>query len=234
MTGCGGTPKETPTEMPFRPGPREERGFTLIELLVASTVGLLLVLIVTGILMDAFRFATLLSARVSLNQEGRVAADMLGLGGPQAGINNTPAIQDFTFGLMGRQSTGAGGTGWAPPSGLMALNGTSTPLYRLVLPPDDSAPDPSPTGSLFGPSRPTFTIDCDGADDPVGGCTSAATATLSGRLRSSPGIVSTGRVREITLRFIEPYVLSNRFGSLDDSTITFWTGVLLLVDDHPT
>ena len=69
-------------------------GFTLIELLIASTAGLILLLVVTGTIMDAFRMANLLKARVALNQEARIAVELLSFGGVQTGINNAPATQD--------------------------------------------------------------------------------------------------------------------------------------------
>jgi prepilin-type N-terminal cleavage/methylation domain-containing protein len=214
---------------------REKRqdGFTLIELLMASTAGLILLFVVTGTIMDAFRMANLLKARVALNQEARIAVELLSFGGVQVGINNVTASQDYTFGLTGRRSAGAGGTGWAPPTDLMAKT-SSVRLYRLALSATDAVPDPAPAGSLLGPPIPDFTITCSGINDPVTGCATSSTVTMSGRLRGDPTITADGRLREVTLRLLDPYVLGNRFGSIDDAVITFWTVFSLDVDEHPT
>jgi prepilin-type N-terminal cleavage/methylation domain-containing protein len=208
-------------------------GFTLIELLIASTAGLILLFVVTGTIMDAFRMANLLKARVALNQEARIAVELLAFGGVQTGINNAPATQDYTFGLTGRRSAGAGGTGWAPPTDLMA-KASGVRLFRLALSVTDAVPDPAPTGSLLSAPIPTFSIACSGVDDPVAGCATSTTVTMSGRLRSDPLITADGRLREVTLRLLDPYVLGNRFGSIDDATITYWTVFSLDVDEHPT
>lgn len=216
-----------------RRGDATQAGFTLIELLIASTAGLILLFVVTGTIMDAFRMANLLKARVALNQEARIAFEILSHGGVQTGLNNVPATQDYTFGLAGRRSAGAAGTGWAPPTDLMAKNG-GTRLYRLALSASDAAPDPAPAGSLTGPLIPTFTLACSGLNDPVIGCATSATVTMSGRLRADPVITTDGRLREITLRFLDPYVLGNRFGALDDAVITYWMAFSLDVDEHPT
>jgi prepilin-type N-terminal cleavage/methylation domain-containing protein len=212
----------------------DEAGFTLIELLIASTAGLILLFVVTGTVMDAFRMANLLKARVALNQEARVAFELLTFGGVQSGINNAPATQDYTFGFLGRRSAGAAGTGWAPPTDLMAKSGAAVRLYQLALSTNDTAPSPAPAGSLLGPLIPSFDIACAGASDPVAGCAASATITMLGRLRDDPAIISDGRLREITLRLIDPYVLGNRFGAIDDAVITFWTVLPLNVDEHPT
>lgn len=212
----------------------DEAGFTLIELLIASTAGLILLFVVTGTAMDAFRMASLLKARVALNQEARVAFELLSFGGVQSGINNVPAIQDYTFGLLGRRSAGAAGTGWAPPTDLMAKTGAAARLYRLALSANDGPPSPAPAGSLLGPLIPSFDIACADTNDPVTGCAASNTVTLIGRLRDDPALIANGRLREITLRFIDPYVLGNRFGAIDDAVITFWTVLSLNVDEHPT
>lgn len=218
----------------IREGDGGEAGFTLIELLIASTAGLILLFLVAGTAMDAFRMANLLKARVALNQEARVAFELLSFGGVQSGINTAPATQDYTFGLLGRRSAGAAGTGWAPPADLMAKNGSAIRLYQLALAPDDSAPDPVPAGSLVGPLIPSFDVVCAGVNDPVTGCVGSATITMSGRLRGDPAITADGRLREITLRLLDPYILGNRFGAIDDAVITFWSVLSLNVDEHPT
>ena len=208
-------------------------GFTLIELLIASTAGLILLFVVTGTIMDAFRMANLLKARVALNQEARIAFEMLSHGGVQSGLNNVPATQDYVFGLAGRRSAGAAGSGWAPPTDLMAKTG-GTRLYQLALSPSDATPDPAPTGSLTGPSIPSFTLACSGLNDPVVGCATSTTVTMAGRLRNDPAIIADGRLREITLRLLDPYILGNRFGAIDDAVITYWMAFSLDVDEHPT
>lgn len=208
-------------------------GFTLIELLIASTAGLILLFVVTGTIMDAFRMANLLKARVALNQEARIAVELLSFGGVQTGINNAPATQDYTFGLTGRRDVGAAGTGWAAPADLMAKT-SGLRLYRLALSATDAIPNPAPAGSLLGPPIPAFAIACSGTNDPVAGCAANATVTMSGRLRGDPLITADGRLREVTLRLLDPYVLGNRFGSIDDAVITFWTVFSLDVDEHPT
>ena len=211
-----------------------EAGFTLIELLIASTAGLILLFVVAGMAMDAFRMANLLKARVALNQEARVAFELLSFGGGQTGLNNAPATQNYTFGLLGRRSAGAAGTGWAAPADLMAKNGTGTRLYQLALSANDGAPDPAPAGSLVGPLIPSFEINCTGVSDPVAGCAASTTVTMIGRVRSDPTIIADGRLREITVRFLDPYILGNRFGALGDAIITFWTVLPLNIDEHPT
>jgi prepilin-type N-terminal cleavage/methylation domain-containing protein len=211
-----------------------QAGFTLIELLIASVAGLILLFVVAGISMDAFRMAMLLNTRVTLNQDARVLFEILAFGGVQSGVNTTPAVQNYTFGLHGRRSSGAAGTGWAPPSDLMAKTVTATRLYRLALSPTDAVPDPAPTGSLLGPEITSFDIRCTGLNNPVVGCITSATVTMFGRLRSDTALVADGRLRELAIRLFDPYIFGNKFGSLEDSTVTFWTAFALLVDEHPT
>lgn len=213
---------------------RRQAGFTLIELLIASTAGLILMFVVTGIAMDAFRMAMLLHTRITLNREARILHQILTFGGVQAGINTTPAVQDYTFGLHGRRAASAAGTGWAPPTELMAKTSADVRLYRLALTPSDAAPAPAPTGSVLGPEITSFEVTCTALDEPVLGCAADASVTMFGRLRSDPTPVPNGRLREIPIRLFDPYIFANRFGSLEDSTITFWTAFTLLVDEHPS
>jgi Tfp pilus assembly protein PilW len=211
-----------------------QAGFTVIELLVASTLGLGLMVVVSSIFFDAVRIADGLRSQLALNRDARVMFEILAYGAVQSGFNNTPATQDYVFGLRWRRSSGASGTGWGAPSSLIETTGGGTQReYRLALSPTDAAPDGPPAGTLRSQEIPGFDVTCTGVDTPVQGCSSGSTKRMKGYLQRDPGLTSTGRLREVTLNLLDPYGISIKSATQLDISAIYWTVFTLNVDQNP-
>ena len=147
----------------MRRGRAGQEGFTLIELMVATTLVVILMTGVGGVLVDTQRNIEAVVSQISLSREARGIFDMLALGGyrnninmasvsPVTSINNSEDF-NYVFGLRSRYYVSAtSSSGWARPTVRTSDVPTSNiaefrllvggvSLYRFALSPNSLSPD---------------------------------------------------------------------------------------------
>lgn len=178
-----------------RPQSVQQGGFTLIELLVASTLTLILMLVIGGTVMDSFRFADTLTSRVALNREARLIHDALALGGDGgmgAGLRGGRAVSDVTL------SDG----------------------YRLQV--DDGTG--TGTGRPVSSQVQARTIDCTLLRGDHPHCDGGVTEqTLTGMMEGVT-LTENGAYRSVLLRLVDPSRIGRGGLVEDDYRDVFWMG----------
>jgi len=224
---------------------RRQQGFTLIELMVASTIGLILLAAIGGVLSDALRTAAALNSQVAINRHAREVFEFLAHGGSNENANaNAVAILPFkyVFGLRGRNP--AGGTDpWRMPvvaatqSPYMARSADGgTRLYRFALARDGAVPLASATDALFTETIQDITVACTGEHRPVQGCAVAQSAVMQGFLRSEPSLyveAQRGGLATVAVQLIDPRVQGAPRAYDTEQTITVWTAFTGLQEVSP-
>lgn len=220
----------------------QQAGFTIIEYMVASTVGLILMLVIGGVLIDNLRTADEISSRIALNRHAREIFDLLAFGARQTGANATPIAFDSVFGLRGRTSASPGSaSGWYIPDHYMARdgNGTGDRRYRFALPFTGADPDNSGDDELLAEQIGNVTVACSATDVPLQECTvPLQIAGVAGFLRADPDVSkpasAANRVTELTLQLIDPRRLNLNGAYRSDEYEILWTAFWSLVTKVPS
>ncbi|MCP5142035.1 MAG: hypothetical protein H6980_06770 [Gammaproteobacteria bacterium] len=145
--------------------------------MVAATIGLGLLLVIFGFLVQALRMSEIMISRVNLNAEARLAFDLVANGGV---INGAPPEE-----VAGIRGSGDIGNGVLSPGGAAV----GRMAQKLVI-------DAGATGALES-TELNAPIICDAAGSPHPDCVVAGEATIRGYLASDAGIDAT--VRNLTI-----------------------------------
>lgn len=158
--------------------------FTLVELLVASSLAVILLTVVTGVLYQSIEFAEKVQTRPLLNAKAREMLDMLGDGGFDNSDTGNPLE---VTGLHGHD---------ADPPGTFRVNEALT-LTGLAPDPEadnDATPPATTQGTITSSTVGTTVVRCNAVDDPIPDCTAAgATVTVDGYLADDPAFYVTDR-----------------------------------------
>ncbi|MDP6343958.1 MAG: prepilin-type N-terminal cleavage/methylation domain-containing protein [Alphaproteobacteria bacterium] len=194
--------RETTGTWPSRLG--GEAGFTLLELLVASLLALILLLTTTTFFFQSIEFADQQRVRSVLNAQARAAFDMLGDGAVLDPTDASTYVHGF------RNSTNILGedNGDFLRQHDYDSNASLDDVHYLSFAQDFDGAEVTDriVGNRFSP----HTVNCDGVDDPVDGCTANGTVDSRGFLARAPRLYLDG-----TGTVYSPAVNSDR--SIDDA-----------------
>jgi len=232
---------------------RTQAGFTLIELMVAMIVGMILMMVLANLFIDAVGNVDAMLNKAQLNRQARAMFDELALGGFRKGVNATAAYTtgdtiatdvnyNYIFGLRGRiPTTGHSGIGWALPSRLMSGTSAAGPwLYTLGLTPTDAffytlSSTEQDSDVLSSDSVPAITVTCTDINQPDYGCSSGQTISVTGYLRMDPVFppATSGTILEIVFDLYNPEVYGNGHIADDEISTVYWTAFTSLIDQVP-
>jgi len=226
---------------------RRQAGFTIIELMVAMTVGMILLLVASGLFFDALRVADSMLNQAQLNRQAREMFDLLALGGYRRTVNDklgtVTTVQadvdyNYLFGLRGRIKTAQTlKSGWNRPSKFMTktTDVSHTSTYRLALSPnEDESYNFSDSVVLSSDEEAAVTLTCISTTDPVGDCT-GTTATVTGNLRIEPAAEArtVPNIQTIALELINAKYYEPGRAMENEVTSVYWTAFTNLIEVVP-
>ncbi len=226
-----------------------QTGFTLIELMMSMTIGLILMMVLASLFIDAIGNADAMMNKAELNRQARMMFDIVALGGFRTGVNIstssavTPATDvnyKYIFGLRGRNNVEKG-DGWSIPSDLRSgVSAWGPPQDTFGLPPTDAAISSfsqtvQESDVLSSDTVPTVTVTCTGTNQPVFGCVTGQDMNVTGYLRmTTPNTRGFSQnIQEVVFDLYNPLFYGNNHVADDEISTVYWTALTNLIDQVP-
>ncbi|MBT3196303.1 MAG: prepilin-type N-terminal cleavage/methylation domain-containing protein [Gammaproteobacteria bacterium] len=189
-------------------GSKRQQGFTLIEVMTASSIGMVLMLVVLTLMHKAGDVADRVRSTVLLNTEIRLLMEGVNEGRLSTHQQPVAKIENRIMGFHGRAAAETGPF-WEPD--------LAAKKYRLFVKyplGSDYDADPDNNPKLLSSQLSPITLPCRGADLPYPGCTTGASvsgvegylsAVALNTVRTITDPSGKGRTIESVITLVDPY-----------------------------